>query len=222
MEVAAMVYTAIGARSWLFRLLLVPLALIVSADFTLAQSWPTIVRVEEDWELVVGAPDPDSAAPQVTCVISPLCHVGSLHAAFELNQQSLPAFDAGGLQLQVWNGEVPVSYRGFPNNSVMEQPSETVRWTQAMEVDNGTLTFEIVNGSSTTWGNFGGQGYLKVSISTTLTSLPAYRPSVSVNNSGVGYAANRVESLVLKRIRVHTSTGEVFEDTTERIVHGQE
>ena len=205
-----------------FRAILALFCLAVWAEVATAQSPPTIVRVEEDWELVIGQPDPDSDAPQVTCVISPCGNTGSLHATFELNQQSLPTFTAGGLQLQVWEGEAPVSNRGFPNDAVLAQPGETVRWTQGMELDDGSLGFEITNGSSTTWGNFGGQGYLKASVNTTLTSLDAYDPAVSVENSGVNYAANRVQSLVLKRVRVYTSAGEQVEDTTARIVYSQE
>ena len=41
---------------------------------------PEVVRVEEDWELVVGTPDANSDAPQVTCVISPTGDVDDVHA----------------------------------------------------------------------------------------------------------------------------------------------
>lgn len=210
---------AIGVRCCPFRALLVLLFLVAWAEIATAQSPPTIVRVEEDWELVVGEPDPGSDAPQVTSVISPLGGVQSVHATFEVNQQSLPTFTPGGLQLQVWDNEVSLSDRGFPNSTVFAQSGETIRWTQSMELNDGSLSFEIINGTSTTWGNFGGQGYLKASIPTTLISLDAYDPAVSAENSGVNYAANRVQSLVLKRVRVYTSTGEQLEDTTARVVH---
>jgi len=88
-----------------------------------------------------------------------------------------------------------------------------------VELNDGNLTFEIINGTSTTWGNFGGQGYLKSSIATDLTDLNAYDPSVSVEHSGVGYAANRVVWLALRRVRAYTDTGEEVEDTTLRVVH---
>ena len=56
---------------------------------------------------------------------------------------------------------------------------------------------------------------------TTLENLNSYHPTVSVGNSGISYAANRVQSLVLKRVRVTTSEGEVLEDSTARPVHQQ-
>ena len=213
---------ATGMREGLFRGLLVLLCLAVGTGVAWAQSSPKIVRVEEDWELVIGEPDPNSDAPQVTSVISPLGNVASSHAALELNAQSLPTFVPGGLQLQVWEGETPLSYRGYPNSAILAQAGETIRWTQSVELSGESLCFEITDGSSATWGSFGGQGYLKASISTALTNLNAYNPTVSATNSGVGYAANRVQSLVLKRIRVFTSEGEQFEDTTPRVVHPQD
>jgi hypothetical protein len=188
-----------------------PLACSGWCDTASAQTATEIVRVEEEWELIVATPDPNSDSPQVTCVISPLGHTQSLHAAFEMNYQSLPEFVPGGLQLQLWNGEEPLASRKFPNGSVMQQQDETVRWKQCLELANGLLTFEITGGTSAAWGAFGGQGYLKASVPTTLENLNGYNPAVSVNNSGVGYAANRVQSLVLRKVRLVTSGGEILE-----------
>jgi hypothetical protein len=185
------------------------------------QDSPQIVRVEEDWELVVATPDPTTDGPQVTTLISPRSHVGAAYATFELNHQSLPEYTAGGLQLQVWVDELPVVHRRFPSPEVMATPGETVQWTQSMALEDGTLTFEIAGGSSTTWGSFGGQGYLKATVPTLVDTLGAYHPSVSVTNSGIGYSANRVQSLVLKRVRLVTATGEVLEDDTPRPVYQQ-
>lgn len=183
----------------------------VSGDTARAQTSPEVVRVEEDWELVVAVPDPNSDAPQVSCLISPVGNTESVHAAFEMNYQSMPEFVAGGLQLQIWNNEEPLASRKFPNGAVMQTEGETVRWTQSMSLEGGLLTFEITGGSSSTWGAFGGQGYLKATVATSLENLNGYSPSVSTAGSGVGYAANRVESLKLRRVRLVTSTGEVLE-----------
>ena len=66
---------------------------------------------------------------------------------------------------------------------------------------------------------FGGQGYLQSSLPTNLTSLNEYNPKLSVLNSGVGFAANRVTSLTLKAVRGVTSDGQVLQDTTVRPVY---
>src|SRR3989337_1098241 len=106
---------ATGTCSWPFRGFLALLLVLAWASTTKADSSSRIVRVEEDWELVVATPDPDSDGPQVACVISPVGDLDSVHAAFELNNQSLPSFVPGGLQLQIWSGEMPLSQRKFPN-----------------------------------------------------------------------------------------------------------
>jgi len=214
-------YPAIAVRRWPAQgvwILLISIACVGAAH---AQTGPTIVRVEEDWELTVASPDPDLDAPQVTCVISPVGNVSSVHAAFEINAQSLPVFTPGGLQLQTWQGEMALSDRRFPNGMVMATPGEVVRWTQSMQLSAGQLTFEISDGSSTTWGSFGGQGYLKSTVATSLVSLNTYDPAVSAKHSGVAYAGNRVQSLVLKRVRAFTADGEQVEDTTERVIHSR-
>lgn len=211
-----------ATATWCFRLLGSCLIVVGWATLAAGQSTPEVVQVEEQWELVVATPEPDRSGPQVTTVISPVGHVGGIHAAFELNQQSLPEFTPGGLQLQVWNNEMPLAYCRFPSPVVMATADEQVVWTQTLTLSDGKLTFEIRNGQSTSWGRFGGQGYLKASVSTELENLNQYDPAVSVANSGVGYAANRVQSLVLKSVRRTLSTGEVLEDTTARVVYQQQ
>ncbi len=183
---------------------------------------PVVVRVEEDWELVIGSTDTNSVAPQVTAVISPLCNVKSWYATFEVNARSLPTFSPGGLQLQTWQGGNSTSEKKFPGGGVLAQAGESICWTQSMELSDGTLTYEVTDGQSSTWGAFGGQGHLKGSVSTSLSNLNHYDPDVSVSNSGVGYAKNLVQSLTIKRVRVFLSSGAEVEDATERVVHTAE
>ena len=214
-------HLATGARAWGIRCLLGLAVVLVWAGTLSAESVPTIVKVEEDWELVLATPDPDSAGPQVISAMSPFANVDSLHCTLELNHQTVPNFSPGGLQFEVWNGEQLVTERRAPTQAILSQPDEVVRWTQKMELCDGVLPMEIVDGSSTTWGSFGGQGYLKADVPTELENLNGYHPMVSVENSGISYAANRVQSLVLKRVRVTTSEGAVLEDSTARCVHQQ-
>lgn len=221
----------IGAQRWAFRWFLAALFLVTWVGLTAAQSTPTIIHVEEDWEMVVAEPDSTTGSPQVLCVFSPVGHVESLHGSLELNHHNtfetstdgLPVFEAGGMQFEVWNGETPLRERKFPIQAVLSTPGEVVTWTQSMALENGKLTFEVKNGSSSTWGSFGGEGYLKpYPVNTTLTSLDGYSPDVSVQNSGVSYASNRVQSLVLKRVRYYNSAGEMIEDSTLRVVHSRD
>ena len=119
----------------------------------------------------------------------------------------------------MWEGEVPLETRKHPNGSVMSGGAEVVTWKQTMSLSNGTLKFEVVNGDSDTWGKFGGQGYLRKTVDTALTTLNGYDPDLSVENSGVTYAGNRVTKLVLKQVRIVGSNGSEYVDTTERVAH---
>jgi hypothetical protein len=180
-----------------------------------------IVRVEEDWELVIGQPDAEVDAPQVACLMSPVGNVEWFHASFEINHQSQPEFTPGGLALQVWEGEVPYRDRSVTNIAVMSQDGETVAWTQSMRLADGQLIFEILNGTSRTWGNFGAPNGLKTAVPTALADLNGYNPAVSVSDSGPIYGGNRVQSLVLKRIRLHTADEHVYQWTVDAHVHVQ-
>jgi hypothetical protein len=214
-------HLAVDTRAWLFRGLLGLVCVVSWAGIVSADTVATIVAVEEDWELVIATPDPDTTGPQVICTLSPHCTMTGLYATLELNHQTVPDFYPGGLQFELWNGEALVTERRAPTQAVLSHADEVIRWTQKMELADGMLNFEIVDGSSTTWGSFGGQGYLKAAVASNLESLNGYNPAVSVENSGVSYAANRVQSLVLKRVRLITADGEVLEDTTPRVVHQQ-
>jgi hypothetical protein len=204
----------------LLRILTV-LVLVTWAATAVAQPATDVVRVEQDWELVLATPNPSSDAPQVTCVISPLGNVEGIHAAFELNQRTMPGYVSGGMQLQLWDGEVPLSELTPYYEGMLATPGEVVSWTQAMYLGDGRLTFEIINGHSTTWGNFGWSGLFKVGVASNLSNLDNYKSDVSAANSGAGYAVNRVQSLTLKRVRYYTSNQAVVEDAQARVIHSQ-
>jgi len=197
------------------------LAVVISAMLVNA-SWAQttdVTRIEEDWELVITEPSPNSDAPQVTCLIAPVANVASLYATFIVNHHDVPYFIAGGLQQQAWNGKTLLASKRYPDQAVLTTPGETIRWTQVMRLADDGLVFEVVNGESTTWGAFGGEGTIKITVSTALTNLNGYNPAVSVEHSGASFAANRVQSLVLKRVRAYGAAGLITEDRTARVVH---
>jgi hypothetical protein len=178
-----------------------------------------ITRVEEDWELIVGTPDPNTDGPQLTCSIAPVAGDDALYASFELNHRSLPSFTRGGMQLQVWSNEYNLANNPFPHDDMLDNFGEAVTWTMVMKLSGENVTFEVRNGNSTTWGSFGGQGYLRSTHATDAENLNAYSPDDSVVNSGVSFASNRVQLLTLKRVRYFTSTGDVWVDENPRSVH---
>ncbi len=167
-----------------------------------------VVLVEEHWELHVEGPDAARSAPQVTMVMSPTADVEDDFFIVTLNHWSYPNYSAGGIQLQHWNNEDCLEVTQGSSSSTMHQESETVTWVQRLSLVNGALKFEVVDGNSQTWGTFGTNGELTLTVPTQLTRLNSYLPAVSLGESGISYAGNRVSSLVLKRLEWQTDDGE--------------
>jgi hypothetical protein len=169
-----------------------------------------VVSVEEHWELKISEPDFETSAPQATMVISPNGNVDGDFFIVELNHSSAPDYASGGIQVQHWNGEELVESRVAHDGTNLESNNETVTWVQRMTVQDGTLTFQVADGQSESWGTFGGDE-LSVSLSTSQPWLNHYRPSVSLSESQVGYAENRVVSLTLTKLVWVTEDGQVHE-----------
>jgi len=170
-----------------------------------------IVRVEEEWRLSVGEPTVNSNGPQVSMVMSPWDDIDGDFFMFYINLRTAPDYQPGGAQIQHMYGDQVVAARDNPNDSLLDQDSELLQWTQVLSIEpNGETQFEIVNGTSKSWGGFGGLGHLKMRAQTGQVNLNTYRPQISLNQSGIGYAGNRVVSLILMRISWFTSDGEEY------------
>lgn len=190
-----------------------------------APAWadgPNVIAVEEVWELAVGDPDADNSAPQVTTFMSPVGDTVGRYFSFELNHQGVPSFAAGGLNVQVWDDGYLSGTVHAAVGQLLRSSGELVTWTQQLSVEEGVLRFVVHSGSSTTWGSFGDDGALQASAPTDLTDLNAYAAAVSLANSGVGFAGNRVPSLRLKKLRVYTADGEHTVHDLDASVHSLE
>lgn len=174
-----------------------------------AQDVLTIVRVEEDWSLFVSTPETSSNSPQITCTMSPSGGDDADYVTFELNHQSQPGYAEGGLHLHAWDGDFLLNSAHAQSAVYLSASQETINWTQSMSLSNGLLTYEVTQGTSATWGAFGA-GELRVSVARNLGNLNGYSMDATIAGSGVGFGSNRVSSLVLKTVRMVTSTGEVL------------
>ena len=166
-----------------------------------------VIRVEEDWKLVVREPDAERGLPQFVNVISPIGSVGIRFGVFELNCRSEPDYAAGGLQIQSWFGNSLTHQHNSPKQATLFKPGEVIEYTVAMYLQDGKLQYEIINGESETWGSFGGQGYLKITENTRLTNLALYDPSISLANSRLLGGAHRMECAHLKAVRRFRADG---------------
>ena len=130
------------------------LGLLLLTGPVLAQS-ANVIAVEEDWELVLTEPDPEVVAPQVTCIMSPNNNLNDTYWSLEINHLTAPSFSPGGLHMHRWSGEWRQATFSRSDRAVITAANDTITWTQSLRVANGRLTFEVQNGASGTWGNFG-------------------------------------------------------------------
>ncbi|MEX0716171.1 MAG: hypothetical protein WD066_06285 [Planctomycetaceae bacterium] len=185
---------------------------------------PPITRVEEDWVLDIGAPDPNTDSPQIINVISYCGCITGAHAVFELNHRTLPTYNAGGMQLQTWISEYLYDSRVYPRYEKLDTADEEIRYTLSMALPySDWLRFEVKNGTSNTWGAFGGQGYLRSTMWAPYAHLEHYDPALSAKNSRIAFAAHRVKKFALKEVRYYAADGSLIKtDQTERVVHAHE
>jgi hypothetical protein len=169
-----------------------------------------IIGVEEDWELVVNTPDPLKASPQIITWMSPTGTCDELHFGTAFNHVQRPDFQSGGFQTKALAGEAVVEERFSENGNNLDKTDETLRWTQRMFLQDQELTFEVVQGTSQSWGSFGGPNSRVKLNAGSIINLNQYSPIRSREWSGVGYAANRVSKLELKSARLYTADGQVF------------
>lgn len=184
-----------------------------------ADDGPRVVAVEEHWQLVVDQPDDETCSPQVTCSMSPSGNLNGMYFSVELNHRSAPEYSAGGVHVQLWGDGAHWDVRDVQGGQLLSHNQEVVEWTQVLSVENGLLSFRVTDASSQSWGHFGGEGQLHFQFASNITDLNGYNPEASVANSGVGYGANRVAGLVLKKVRAHLENGTVVDMDDPRAVY---
>ncbi len=172
---------------------------------------PKVVQIDEQWQLVVGEPDTGLSAPQATMVMSPTGNLDSAYFLFTLNCRNFPDYQPGGVQVQRWDGNSVVDSGTGSVSEPLSQVGDTVSWTQRVTLQDGTITFAVVDGSSDSWGHFGNEDSLKLASQSSLHSLNFYRPAISLTESQIGYADNRVKSLTLKKLVWLTDDGQTHQ-----------
>ncbi len=177
------------------------LAVLSRGNPAVAQSNWEFTGVEEDWELVLLEPAAAQDSPQISTWMSPTDSLEHEHFAADFNHAQRPDFSSGGFQAKAMRGDVLVADRVSENGDNFIYESETVTWTQRMEISDGSLEFSVINGRSRSWGSFGGSSSRVRFASSPVSNLNQYSLNKSVEWAGVGFGANRVQSLVLKRVR---------------------
>ncbi len=181
--------------------------LAVSADTT---------AIEEDWQLDLLTPNAIRSSPQLNCLIASTGNTASYYAVLLINQR---ATLGGGMVLQLWEGTSLLDSSELSLYQSLATPNERINWTTRMELSsNGVLTVQILSGTSTTWGKFGGKTELLVSTQTSLQNLNSYSPDASTSSSGVEFGHPRVSKLMLRKVRVYMSNKKSVEQALDRVV----
>lgn len=178
---------------------------------------PPIDRVEEDWELVIGSTDVPAAGPQLTTTMCPGPLEDHPDVNFNLNYRDGANFQAGGLQVEVFDG-VDLVAAANSGSAQLQTDNETITWTQKLTIAGGTIQYQVQSGHSTTWGDFGGDD-LTVSFGSALANLSEYSSEISLTKSGVGWQSDHVSSMRLIQVRFYSGDTLVKSEDTPRSVH---
>jgi len=192
-------------------------ACLIPSDTQASYAEP-VIRVEEDWVMVLYEPNDALTTPQFYTVMSPHDHLDSFFAQVTWNYREDPDFTPGGMQIQAWDTEYLVTEKSF-FAEMLSGSAETVRWTQSLSTDGSKLTFAINNGQSTTWGTFGYPAEnMKIQATAALPNLNGYNPVLSQSNSGISFGSNRVDSLTIAEVRYYGPSGLLATDSSPKVV----
>jgi hypothetical protein len=185
-----------------------------------AEPSPTdVMRVEEDWRVVLTDPDGRVDSPQFHTAMSPYGNLDSQFVQVVWNYRESP-FTPGGLQLQVWSSEWLLGSKNVREER-LSGTAETVTWTQVLAADGTRVSVEVTNGQSTTWGPFGGSS-TRVTGFVPVANLNQYSTDVSAESSWVSLGSNRVQELVITEVRRFGINGLLSVDSTPKVVFSQE
>lgn len=188
------------------------LALVIAFFASITVQAGDVIEIEEHWALSVGGPDLDRSSPQVSMVMSATGDTDCEFFMVLLNHWTHPEYAPGGVQVQRWNGDSCLEAVNAATHQPLSHDGETIRWVQKLTLSEGQLTFEVTDGQSLTWGSFAEEGSLRITTNSSLARLNTYAPAVSLGDSGIGFAGNRVSSLVLERVRWRFEGEEEFNE----------
>jgi hypothetical protein len=189
---------------------------LVALTASSAPVFGQIIRVEQDWKLVLNQPDYAVEAPQFHTVMSPSDNLDGSYAQVTWNYREYPEFSPGGLQVQAWSSDNVVETNSTKTSS-LSTVAETITWTQTLQTDGVALEFNIINGRSTTWGSFGGHHTETLWIAY-VPDLGAYDTNVTAQNSWITFGDNRVDQLVVTEVRYYDAGGLVSTDTNDVVI----
>ncbi len=180
--------------------------LIVGFTMPCAAQTPAVQMIEEDWEMVINEPDPNSHSPQVTFFTSPCADCDDSYFQLQMNYAADEGFSGGGFHVAAVNKSEIVDEERSQTKVALTTAHDHVRWTNVMALIDGTLYFAVKSGHCNDWGPFGGPEYL-VEMPTQSKDLSDYRSQQSLETVDIGFGGNRVNSVTLRSVILHYSDG---------------
>src|SRR6056297_1727397 len=121
---------------------------------------PSLILVEEDWELSIGTPEPASCSPQITFFLSPAGDSDQTYFQLQMNYAAEEDFSSGGYHVAAVRNENFLDEKRSVVQSVLQTTGDKVRWRSVMAYDSGRLYYALRDGYCAQWGTFGGPDYL--------------------------------------------------------------
>ncbi len=187
-----------------FSVVVAMVSLLGSSGAVLGQDVQGLTRIEEDWVVAIVEPDSEITAPQFTSVMTPDHNDPATYFTVEFNHSTSPEFTPGGIQLQTWTNDAQDDASPRLTNRSLDERDERIRWTQYLEIKNDNLEFGLSGFRSRTWNGLALDEAKLTVFASALQNLNNYRIVDSAASSGVGYSANRVESMILVRVRTYS------------------
>lgn len=175
-----------------------------------------LVKVEEDWEVLITEADDASSSPQIINVIAPGQSLTGPYAMVEVNHSTFPYFSEGGLQLQGRRGDSLISAQSFASGQTLRHDYDRLKYTIGLRQYEDNLLLIVKNVASKSWGGNLKNDVMLLAFPRENFSLSDYSPEFSVSASSVHVGAHRVASMYMTKSRKFYSDDTVEEDTTIR------
>lgn len=188
-----------------FAALAVAAAGVLALPAAAAAQIGPIVRVEQDWEVVIKSPDTNRATPQLALWMRP---DPALDAGFlvTINYQDTPAFATGGVGIQGWHQDACLGSRSHLLGRSPEK-DERIEITTFMEIANGKASFGVSKGKSKTFGDLSKAGLTVANVQAGTTSLARYSTQDSVDNCLFTASPERVGMVKITQVRAYDAKG---------------
>lgn len=196
------------------RALLIAGGLCLFATTVAYADTPKLFLVEEDWEMVINEPEVSINSPQVAFFLYPDADHSECYFQLQMNYAAEDGYSSGGFRVGAFYHEQPIDEERSAVRETLAWDNDRLQWTSAMAVFNGKLMYALKDGYGYQWGTFGGPEYLVEMDDLDMHALDHYSPQKSLESVDIGFGANRVSSIRLKRVRLkytdgHTQTLEV-------------